>query len=63
LLIVRSGKIILFDESLEHDCRYLNYRRLKIRGTIKYTDNEIVAVIKKLEGYNVQLPLEISTID
>jgi len=63
LLIIRSGKIILFDESLEHECMYLNYRRFKIRGAIKFTDKEIVAVIKKLEGYKVQLPLELSTID
>ena len=63
LLIIRSGKIILFDESLEHECAYLNYRRFKIRGAVKFTDKEIVSVIKKLEGYNIQLPLELSTID
>ena len=63
LLIIRSGKIILFDESLEHECAYLNYRKFKIRGSVKFTDKEIVAIIKKLEGYKVQLPLELSTID
>ena len=63
LLILRSGKIIFFDESLEHECAYLNYRRFKIRGAVKFTEKEIVAVIKKLEGYKVQLPLELSTID
>jgi len=63
LLIIRSGKIILFDESLEHECAYLNYRKFKIRGSIKFTDMEIVAIIKKLEAYKAQLPLELSTID
>jgi cytosine/adenosine deaminase-related metal-dependent hydrolase len=63
LLIIRSGKIILFDESLEHECAYLNYRKFKIRGTVKFAEKEIVSVIKKLEGYNIQLPLELSTID
>jgi len=63
LLIIRSGKIILFDESLEHECAYLNYRKFKIRGSVKFTDKEIVAIIKKLEVYKVQLPLELSTID
>jgi cytosine/adenosine deaminase-related metal-dependent hydrolase len=63
LLIIRNGKIILFDESLEHECAYLNYRKFKIRGSVKFTDKEIVATIKKLEGYKVRLPLELSTID
>jgi cytosine/adenosine deaminase-related metal-dependent hydrolase len=63
LLIIRSGKIMLFDESLEHECAYLNYRKFKIRGSVKFTDKEIVSIIKKLEGYKVQLPLELSTID
>ena len=63
LLIIRSGKIILFDESLEHECAYLNYRKFKIRDSLKFTDKEIVAIIKKLESYKVQLPLELSTID
>jgi hypothetical protein len=48
---------------LEHECAYLNYRRFKIRGAVKFAEKEIVAVIKKLEGYNIQLPLELSTID
>jgi len=63
LLIIRSGKIILFDESLEHECAYLNYCRFKIRGAVKFAEKEIVSVIKKLEGYNIRLPLELSTID
>ena len=63
LLIIRSGKIILFDESLEHECEYLNFSKFKIRGSIKFTDKEIVAIIRKLEDYKVRLPLEISTID
>lgn len=63
LLIIRSGKIILFDESLEHECMYLNYCKFKINGSIKFTDVEIVSIIKKLEEYKVQLPLELSTID
>lgn len=63
LLIIRSGKIILFDESLERECAYLNYHKFKIKGSIKFSDKEIVTVIKELEGYKVQLPLELSTID
>ena len=58
LLIIRSGKIILFDESLEHECAYF-----KIRSSTKFTDKEIIAVIKKLEDYKVRLPLEISSIN
>jgi cytosine/adenosine deaminase-related metal-dependent hydrolase len=63
LIIIRSGKIILFDESLEGECAYLNYNKIKIRGSIKFTDKEIVAIIKKLEDHKVQLPLEISIVD
>ena len=63
LLIIRAGKIILFDESLEHEFADLNYRKFKINGSIKFTDVEIVSIIKKLEEYKVQLPLELSTID
>ncbi|HCY75860.1 MAG TPA: hypothetical protein DHV28_08050 [Ignavibacteriales bacterium] len=63
LLIIRSGKIILFDESLKQECAYLNYCRFKIRGAVKFADSEIVAVIKKLESYNIQIPLELSTIE
>ena len=63
LLIIRSGKIILFDESLEHECAYLDYQKFKIRSSTKFTDKEIIAVIKKLEDYKVRLPLEISSIN
>lgn len=63
LLIIRSGKIILFDESLDQECAYLNYCRFKIRGAVKFAEKEIVSVIKKLEGYNIQIPLELSTVD
>ena len=63
LIIIRNGKIILFDDSLENECAYLNYSKFKIRGSIKFTDKEIVAIIRKLEDYKVRLPLEISTID
>ena len=63
LLIIRSGKIVVFDESLEDECAYLNYRKFKIRGSVKFTDIEIVTILKMLEGYNIQLPLELSTID
>ncbi len=63
LLIIRSGKIILFDESLEQEFAYLNYCRFKIRSAVKFAEKEIVSVIKKLEAYNIQLPLELSTID
>lgn len=63
LLIIRSGKIILFDESLGQECAYLNYSRLKIRGAVKFAEKEIISLIKKLEGYNIQMPLELSTVD
>ena len=63
LLIIRDGKVILFDESLKQECEYLNFQKSKIRGSIKFTSKEIVEVIKKLEDSKVQLPLEISTID
>lgn len=63
LLVIRSGKIILFDESLLQECAHLDYLKFKIRGSIKYTDKEIVAVIKSLEDYKIQLPLELSTAD
>jgi len=63
LLIIRDGKIILFDESLENECAYLNYCKFNIRGSTKFTDKEIVAIIKKLESYKVQIPLELSTND
>jgi len=62
LLIIRDGKIILFDESLEQEFAYLNYSKFKIRGSIKLTDKEIVTIINRLEDYKVQLPLELSTI-
>jgi cytosine/adenosine deaminase-related metal-dependent hydrolase len=61
LLIIRDGKIILFDELLEDECAYLNYCKFKIRGSTKFADKEIVAIIKKLESYKVQIPLELST--
>ena len=63
LLIIRAGKIMLFDESFEHEFADLNYGKFKINGSIKFTDVEIVSIIKKLEEYKVQLPLELSTID
>lgn len=63
LLIIREGKVILFDESLENEFAFLNYDKFKIRSSRKFTTNEIVEVIKRLEDYKVQLPLEISTID
>lgn len=63
LLIIRDGKIVLFDESLEYECVSLNYSKFKIRGSTKFTDKKIVAVIKNLEEYKIQLPLEISTIN
>ena len=63
LLIIRDGKIILFDELLEDECAYLKYCKFKIRGSTKFTVKEIVAIIKKLESYKVQIPLELSTND
>jgi len=63
LLIIRDGKIILFDESLENECGFLNYQKFKISESIKFTSKEIVEVIKKLESLKIKLPLEISTIN
>jgi hypothetical protein len=63
LLITRFGKIILFDESLKNECAHLNYNKFKVNDSIKFADEEIIATLKQLKKYKVQLPLGISTIN
>ena len=59
-LILKSGKVILFDESLKHKLNYEldqnKFERMNINGKVKYVAFRITEIMNELKRYNLLLP-------
>lgn len=66
LLVIKSGSIILFDETLYgqlHDqMQMTNFSKIKVANTVKYVFGDIASLINKIKSFSsmVQFPVELA---